>query len=176
MRKVTTIVILMVALFALTALVAFAEGETAKKAEKTHDYVGANKCKMCHKEIYEAWSKTPHASAFSKLSAEEQKKPECVGCHTTGKLADGTVLENVECEACHGPGADYKSIKIMSKKKWAADPDGQLKLAHEAGLTMPPTVDDCTRCHKKEGNPNFKEFNFEERKGKVHPVVAAEGK
>ena len=160
---VLSVMALMVAVFAVFA--------TAEEA--SHDYVGAEKCKTCHKAEYAAWSETGHAKAFDVLSDEEKTKEECVGCHLTGKLADGTALEGVQCEACHGPGSDYKSVKIMSKKKWEADPEGYKKMAIEAGLIY-PTNDNCIRCHTKEGNANFKEFKFEERKGKVHPVAAEE--
>jgi len=182
MRRLPIIAILFAVFSFLMAGALLAGEEADKEAKKemkkeaSHEYVGAKKCKICHKAQFEAWSKTGHAEAFSKLSAEEQKKPECVKCHITGKMADGTVIENVECEACHGPGSDYKSPKIMSKKNWEADPEGQLKLAQEAGLNMPPTEKDCTRCHTKEGNPNFKPFDFEKRRLMVHPIMVEEEK
>lgn len=166
MRKVTTIILLMLALFAFTAVLM---AEDAAKEEVSHEYVGSAKCKTCHKAEFTAWEATPHAKAFSVLSAEEAKKPECIGCHITGTLADGTVIEEVGCEACHGAGGDYKAMSIMSKKKWAAEPEKYKQMAIDAGLIY-PTEETCVRCHKEEGNPNFKEFKFEEMKGKVHPV------
>ena len=172
MRRVTILVIIMTALVAFLGLTAMAE-ET-KKEEVKHDFVGHKKCKTCHKDVYAAWEATGHASGFSKLSDEEKAKPECVGCHTTGKLTkDGSLMENVQCEACHGAGGSYKSAKIMSKKKWAADPETHKKMAIEAGLIY-PTEEDCKKCHRKEGNPNFKEFDFATMKDKVHPVKAEE--
>lgn len=152
-----------------------AKEDAAKKVD--HAYVGAKKCssKACHKDKHTAWSETPHAKAFSVLSAEEQKKPECIKCHSTGTTAKGVFLENIECEACHGPGKDYKSIKIMSKKKWKADPEKHMKMAIEAGLIIPDEKV-CVRCHTKEGNANFKEFKFAERMKLVHPVKEEEAK
>lgn len=141
-----------------------------KKAEP--QYVGAKKCKTCHKAQHAAWLETKHAHAYDALSDEEKKKPECVQCHITGKTAKGDLLEGIQCEACHGPGSMYKSPKIMSKKKWAADPEGYKKKAIEAGLIY-PTKDNCVKCHKKEGNPNYKPFDFEKMKTKVHPTKAA---
>ncbi len=78
-------------------------------------------------------------------------------------------MEGVQCEACHGGGKDYKSIKIMSKKKWKANPDKQRQMAIDAGLIY-PKEEDCVRCHNKK-SPNFKEFKFEERKKLVHPEL-----
>jgi cytochrome c553 len=171
MRKVTTSILFFLALLAITAFVANAGADAAEEKKAEHDYVSAKKCKTCHKAQFASWSETGHAKAFDLLSDEEKKKPECVGCHTTGNLADGTLLEGVQCEACHGPGKDYKSAKIMSKKKWKADPEKHLKMALDAGLVL-PTEETCVKCHTKEGNANFKEFKFEERKLKVHPEPA----
>jgi len=146
-------------------------GEDAKK-EVSNDYVGVKKCKTCHKDKYTAWLETKHANTFSLLSVEEQKKPECIKCHTTGTTIKGVVLEGTQCEACHGPGSKYKSPKIMSKKKWKADPEGHKKLALDAGLVM-PTEKTCKKCHTKEGNTNFKGFDFATAKNKVHPIPEA---
>ncbi|UCD65150.1 MAG: hypothetical protein JSW34_06905 [Candidatus Zixiibacteriota bacterium] len=180
MRKLMVIILLGLALLAFTAMLATAqeaEKEAKKEATKegkgtAHEFVGADKCKLgpCHPTVHESWLATKHAKAFDLLSDEEKAKPECAGaCHITGKLADGTVLEGVQCEACHGPGKDYKSPKIMSKSKWKGDPEAYKKLAIEAGLIY-PTAETCTGCHKEEGNPNFKPFDFEKSKGTVHPA------
>lgn len=185
MRKLMVIALLGLALLAFVALTAVAQEaakEEAKVAAKeakqeakgaAFEYVGAEKCaNMCHKDQYNAWLETKHAKTFDVLSAEEKAKPECGGlCHITGKLADGTVLEGAQCEACHGPGSAYKSPKIMSKAKWPGDPEAYKKAAVEAGLIY-PTAETCANCHKEEGNPNFKPLDFEKSKGTVHPVAA----
>ncbi len=124
-------------------------------------YVGAKKCKACHKEEYKTWTSMTHAKALSVLNAEEQKNPECLGCHTTGygKPAASTAkLENVQCEACHGPGKLYKSVKIMSKSKYKADPEGSREKAIAVGLIL-PTEEVCKQCHN-EKSPQFKGFDF----------------
>ena len=173
MKRLMLVVGLLIALAAFWAVLATAqEGKEAKASDApAHEYVGATKCKICHKPEFTAWEGTPHAKAFDVLSDEEKKKEECVGCHITGTTAKDELLEGVQCEACHGPGGDYKSAKIMNKKKWAAEPEAHKKMAMEAGLIY-PTEDNCKRCHKKEGNPNFKEFDFAKMKDKVHPVAA----
>lgn len=171
MRKVITISLLLVGLLAFMALSLAAQDAKKEEAKKeaAFEYVGAAKCKGCHKEVHTSWMETKHVKAFDILSDEEKKKEECVGCHSTGKMADGTLIGGVECEACHGPGSAYKSMKIMSKKKWAADPEAQKKLAIEAGLLYPGDKD-CRVCHRKEGNVNFKEFNFEKSMPLVHAL------
>ena len=71
-----------------------------------------------------------------------------MACHGTG-APKGVILENVQCEACHGPGSLYKGAHIMSKWKYKQDPETQRKLAVEAGMTP---IDErvCLRCHGKE--------------------------
>ena len=131
-------------------------------------YVGVAKCKTCHSKEFTVWSASPHAGAFNKLSAEERKKPECIGCHVTGNgkpSAAGAVLEGVQCESCHGPGNLYRSVSIMSKKAYEADHEGMHKKALEAGLVI-PTEATCRGCHN-EKSPNFKGFDFKVMSEKI---------
>ncbi len=125
----------------------------ASVASAAPTYIGADKCKLCHKLQYDSWSKTKHAKAFDSLKPEDRTKKECVDCHTT---ADRTDLPGVQCEACHGPGSEYKAISIMKDKAKAI----------AAGLKI-PTEKDCVVCHNKK-SPTFKGFNFAEAVKKVH--------
>jgi hypothetical protein len=72
--------------------------------------VGAAACKMCHKVQFESWNASAHAKT----------KP---------------VLD---CEGCHGPGSEYKAVKVMK------DPAA----AKKAGLIMPDKAQ-CATCHGK---------------------------
>lgn len=175
MRKVAISVLVLVS-FVMVAFLAYAQEEAEAPAteEATFEYVGPSKCKMCHKDVYAAWEKTSHATTYNEdLSAEEQKNPECNVCHITGMMEDGELIENVTCEACHGPGSAYKSPKIMSRK-WNDDPAKYKAAAMEAGLVYPDEEFCTTKCHKKEGNPNFKPFDWERMAPLVHPVATEE--
>jgi len=71
--------------------------------------------------------------------------------------------EGVSCEACHGPGSQYKSLKVM--KDIAA---GTVKGA-DVGLATPDKTL-CVKCHNTK-SPTFKEFKFEEAAKKIaHPL------
>ncbi len=165
-------IILMLAIAAMFALSADPFAGSAVAA----DYVGAAKCKMCHNskamggEQYKIWEKSRHANALNTLKKEgESENPKCIKCHTTGygkPAAAGANLAGVQCEACHGPGSDYKSMKIMSKKAFKADHAAAHKKAEEAGLIMPPTEDVCRGCHNEE-SPKFKGFDFATYKEKI---------
>ena len=152
-------------------------------------YVGAAKCKMCHKgekngNIFEIWEKNSHAKAYATLATEEskaiaqkagikgdpQQAKECLSCHVTGYEAAAdlkdpslTMEEGISCEACHGPGSQYKSLKVM--KDIAA---GTVKGA-DFGLVT-PDINLCVKCHNTK-SPTFKEFKFEEAAKKIaHPL------
>jgi hypothetical protein len=141
--------------------------ETADVAE--HAYVGVRTCKMCHMPYFKAWSSTPHAKALSALGGEKKqdKNPKCVKCHVTGfgrggyQIGkDAPDLANVQCEACHGPGADYKSLPVMK----------DVEKAKAAGLIFPVTENVCVKCHNEE-SPKFEGFDFDKYLAKgVHDI------
>ena len=174
----------------LIAVLAVASGLVFAQGGAKHKYVGVAKCKMCHKGAkkgrqYEIWKASKHAKAYETLKSEESKKiaqkkglkvppyeaPECLKCHVTGYGADKSLFmksfkieDGVQCEACHGPGSDYRKMKIMKDRKKAI----------EKGLD-PISVSDgsaekwCRRCHNEE-SPVFKGFNFKEMWAKIaHP-------
>jgi hypothetical protein len=122
-------------------------------------YVGAAKCKMCHKgakkgEVFEKWEKGPHAKALETLKAKgEDKNPKCLECHVTDVKTAAD--EGVGCEACHGPGSAYKSLSIMKDKAKAM----------ENGL-IEPTEAVCKKCHN-EKSPTFKGFKYDEWAKKI---------
>jgi hypothetical protein len=120
------------------------------------DYIGAAKCKMCHKVEFTSWSEMAHAKAFDVLKPEEQGNAECLKCHATGGSAE---MPGVQCEACHGPGSEYKSMKVMK------DPAA----SKAAGLITPDEAK-CRSCH--EGAPHDqKAFDYATMKdGGKHAV------
>ncbi len=152
-KKTTVLAMLIVAAFAfmLNGLMAqdAAKADAPKADAKKFDYVGDAKCKMCHKVEHTSWLTTAHAKAWNSLKPEEQKKEECIVCHSTGKAADGTLITGVGCESCHGPGSEYKAQKVMKDKA--------LSLA--AGL-IEPKKEVCIKCHN-EKSPTFKGFDFD---------------
>ena len=81
--------------------------------------------------------------AFEALKGAEKADPECLSCHATGygePFSEKTTvkdLRGVQCEACHGPGSEYKSMRVMK------DP----KLARKNGL-LDITRETCLRCHR----------------------------
>ena len=153
---------------------------------KDPQYVGADKCKSCHKADkngaqFKIWSESKHANAYKSLTSKNAaakaeamgvkdplKDDTCLACHTTAhgkKNVDKSysMEEGVSCEACHGPGGDYKKTKVMKDKKEA----------QKAGLLV---ADDktCANCHKKDTKGHENKFTtFENEIKKIaHPVPA----
>jgi len=71
----------------------------------THGKVGDAKCRMCHKLQHDSWSASPHAA------------------------------KHLDCEGCHGGGADF--VKVMRDRTAAI----------AAGLVL-PKPEFCRKCHK----------------------------
>jgi hypothetical protein len=151
----------------------------AQDSTKTPTYIGGSKCKMCHKgekngNMWEIWEGSTHAKSLQTLIDKgEQNNAECLACHTTGHGVAGgygtagmeapEALGSVSCEACHGPGSEYKSKKVME--------DHAASVA--AGLWI-PDENTCKKCHN-EKSPTFKGFNFAEAWAKIKhetPAVA----
>ena len=110
-------------------------------------YMGAKFCRTCHssadKDRYHRWLESRHANTFDALKGAEMTDSRCLSCHTTGydqaisEKSTRKDLRGVQCEACHGPGSLYKSMKVMK------DPE----LARANGL-WDVTRDVCLKCHK----------------------------
>ena len=100
-----------------------------------HAYVGAAKCKMCHKVQYASWETTSHAKATEDAKASDAREfsADCLKCHATNASED---FAGVQCEACHGAGADFKKMSIMK--------DQEKAIAN--GLVI-PTQGTCDSCH-----------------------------
>jgi hypothetical protein len=163
----------------------FANSINSQSAE--HKYVGAKLCGMCHKtesagNQFVIWENSKHAQAYKTLTSVEADKiakekgfttkavetEACLKCHATGYNANASLLtdkfnvsDGVQCETCHGPGSEYKSIKIMKDKK----------LAMENGLIIHENVEEfCVTCHNQE-SPSFKEFSFKEMWAKIEHSI-----
>jgi hypothetical protein len=141
-------------------------------------YVGSERCKECHPNVYKKWSSTRHADALQTLIEGAHGKgkgthvdPECISCHTVGFMYktgyDGTSLTKHlggnGCENCHGPG--NKHVEVMAKIKAGEDVDAKLeeavlKMVHAPRPTREKNI--CSRCHDAENDPEF-DHKFDER-------------
>jgi hypothetical protein len=151
------------------------------------EYVGASKCKTCHKADkngaqFTKWSKEKHSKAYEALKSDGAKKKaevagvkdplndeKCLSCHTTAYTAKNKaksykIEEGVSCEACHGPGSMYKKSSVMKEHKKSV----------EAGMVDKVDEKVCANCHKKDTPGHEGKFTtFEKEFAKIaHPVPA----
>jgi len=141
-------------IFVLAAVVLLA-GLPAQAGD--HAYVGAAKCKMCHKVQYTSWQGTTHAKATDVAKASKDRKFEagCLKCHATNGDEN---LAGVQCEACHGPGADYKKMSVMK--------DQAKSVAN--GLNIPSQAT-CNGCHTGDDHSHKVDFAKEiNNKAAIH--------
>lgn len=142
-------------------------------------YVGATKCKTCHKSEkrgnqMKVWQETKHSQSFEYLKTdqalESAKKralevhpteaADCLKCHgPLHEKAPELKTEGVTCEVCHGPGSGYKKLKIMKSREQSV----------KLGLIVYDTPEAkkklCLACHTNE------DFDFEASWEKIkHPV------
>ena len=139
-------------------------------------YVGAGKCKICHKtekqgKQHPIWESTKHSKSFQALTLEETKaktpdapeNPECLKCHgPLHEKAPEFKEEGVTCEVCHGPGSAYKKLSIMKNREEAVS----------NGLIVYDTVEavkaQCLTCHEM---AHDKPFDFAAAWEKIkHPI------
>ena len=157
--------------------------------EKQRTYVGARKCKTCHKKEkignqFKLWQESKHAKAYKTLLTEKADSismsldsmkavdnKNCLKCHTTAYDVDKSLLgkkfkieDGIQCESCHGAGGDYKKKKIMKKHDLAVA-NGLVEYKDESEIEK-----QCKTCHN-EDSPTYKEFDFKKRWEDIeHPI------
>ncbi len=168
----------------LTLGMALAISGVALAETPEHEFVGVQKCALCHKkpeqgEQVKIWQETAHAKAFEVLATpaaketaaklgidDPQKSGKCLKCHSTAYYFTEQQLtqaiqpeEGISCESCHGPGKDFMKKSVMEDKD----------AAKAAGLII-PDESTCKKCHNPE-SPNYKDFDYKTNWEKIkHPV------
>lgn len=155
----------------------------AQDKAQTFSFIGVDACAPCHKtekqgKQVEIWKNSQHSKAYITLQSEEANKiatekghgrpaievEDCLKCHVSGYNVGAEFLEKkfniadgVQCETCHGPGSEYKPMKVMKNREEAI----------KKGLMVHDDVEKyCVTCHNEE-SPTFKGFNFEEYWAKI---------
>jgi hypothetical protein len=158
----------------------FAGGFNVRAEERDASlYAGTKSCRMCHKKDasgnqYAKWQAAPHAKAYENLASAEakevasklgiadaQKSPKCLKCHSTAynfteKLVESKIAveEGVTCEACHGPGKNYKSKTTMKSREKSI-----------AGGLIYSATKSCVLCHN-DTSPTWKADRYTTKDGK----------
>ena len=145
--------------------------------EECPKFVGAKKCKMCHKkkevgEQYKIWSEARHSEAFELLASENahkvaaklgidnpQKSGKCLKCHATAYFFSEELATNIAVSKKGKPrltveeGVGCESChwagSAYQKKKIMKDFDASVK----AGMNPSPEKN-CIKCHNDQ-NPTW---------------------
>jgi mono/diheme cytochrome c family protein len=108
-------------------------------------YLGVGACQSCHVAEFEVYARTRHSHAYATLASQfVHRDTNCVGFHVTGYGELGgfegvrvrgvsVELIDVQCEACHGPGANHAR-------------DGSYRAT---------AIQSCTKCHTSNDDPDF---------------------
>ena len=115
------------------------------KGDQPSIWAGAESCAECHQAEYAIWQKSRHSHAFAALATKNREFDDsCVGCHSVGFKNQGFInikatpqFANVQCESCHGPGAEHASAPKTVSYKTPAAPGS------------------CVVCHDPENSPDF---------------------
>jgi len=159
----------------------------AQEKESVNSYVGVATCGTCHKtekqgKQLDIWKNSKHSQAYKTLQTEKANEvakklghttaaaetDACLKCHASGYEKDtpisGTkfdMKDGVQCETCHGPGSNYKNLKIMKDKQDSI----------KNGLIIHEKIEEfCKTCHNPE-SPTFVEMNFTESWEKIKHSV-----
>lgn len=134
-------------------------------AHSQHTYIGVDKCKVCHKSEakgnqYGKWLESKHSKAYQSLTTPKaneiagkagitnpSESEKCMSCHSPyGQAVPALKADGIGCEACHGPGSDYKAMNIMKDRNLAKQ-NGLIIYENEEAIKA-----HCMKCHKKD-NP-----------------------
>jgi len=143
-------------------------------------YVGAGKCKMCHKsekqgQQFPLWEAMKHSKSFAALTSDKAievaqeagvdnpaESPNCLKCHAPlAEKAPELKEEGVGCEVCHGPGSAYKKMSIM-KDHAESVKNGMTEYGSPEAIKK-----QCLTCHENAHETTF-DFNASWEKIK-HP-------
>jgi predicted CXXCH cytochrome family protein len=104
------------------------------------------------------WVTTAHADAYATLAASPGAQDFCYTCHTVNEAGNelsaasgwntvqDTAYHDVQCESCHGPGADHVEI-----------PDGGNEPLASIAASLDAT-DGCAECHNGTHHPFVEEW------------------
>lgn len=158
---------------------------TSHATSQEFTYVGAAKCKICHKtekqgKQFPIWEESTHSKSISALSSSEAParakemgvdnpadSPKCLKCHAPlYEKASEFKEEGVTCEACHGPGSAYKKLSVMKSREESVK-NGLIVYDSPEAIKK-----QCLSCHE---NAHGKPFDFDTKWAKIkHPVPEKE--
>ncbi|MGE3181924.1 MAG: multiheme c-type cytochrome [Phycisphaerae bacterium] len=117
----------------------------------TGQFIGSERCSICHNNIHNDWTQTLHGRALETLEEIGQaENSACLPCHVVGFGESGgfvdrattNSLAGVGCEACHGPSRAHAEN------------------VNDESLRPPKNIasEVCGMCHTGSHHPNFDDW------------------
>src|SRR5687768_3661714 len=116
-------------------------------------------CGNCHVGHQTDWVTTRHADAYATLAENPGSQDFCFTCHTVNEsgnevseasgwsVVQDTAYHDVQCESCHGPGADHVEVPDAGNEPLAS-------IAASVDAT-----DGCAECHNGTHHPFVEEWS-----------------
>ena len=138
-------------------------------------FAGSAACADCHREAYDIWKETPHATALVTLEEQSPRRdgdPECLSCHVVGwapqrfepfeggftGMATTPHLAHQGCENCHGPAAAHAAVERGDVRASTTERDA-LRAALAMTIDTPEgrekVIANCLECHDLDNSPKF---------------------
>ena len=129
-------------------------------------------CGNCHVDHQNKWVGTAHADAYAGLVNSGQAQDFCYGCHTVNEkgnqltaaagwnVVQDTAYHDVQCESCHGPGAEHIETPDAS-----AHPLARIRVLTADLATGNIDTDtataagSCAECHSGTHHPFVEEWS-----------------
>lgn len=123
---------------------------------------GQTVCGNCHAQPQAQWSGTKHADAWETLQASGHAQEFCEACHSVSELGNAatepsgytatgaTRYQDVQCESCHGAGAEHVS------NPEAAQPTPAISVLAADGTTY----QNCAECHNGTHHPFVEQWSL----------------
>jgi predicted CXXCH cytochrome family protein len=128
-------------------------------------------CGNCHVDHQNKWVTTAHADAYASLVNSGSAQDFCYSCHTVSQngnqlaaaagwnVVQDTAYHDVQCESCHGPGADHVETPDASDHPLARVRVLAADLATGDIDTDSATVSgSCAECHSGSHHPFVDEW------------------
>ncbi|MFM7035973.1 MAG: multiheme c-type cytochrome [Planctomycetia bacterium] len=154
-------------------------GITPTRHPSGRRFAGSAACAECHRDAYDIWKETPHATALVTLEEQDPRRdrdPECLSCHVVGwapqrfepfeggftSMATTPHLAHQGCENCHGPAAAHAAVERGDVRASTAERDklrAELAMSLDTPEGKQKAVTNCLQCHDLDNSP---EFDFDE--------------
>ena len=189
MSKLYSFFVIPTVLLVITGCVTVASAEEAALEDK--QYVGVERCLLCHQQSATEWNHTVHAKIFSRYPRDEIEARSCEACHGPGsehwlnpakkdsivKFTEGSATpvaeQNAMCLDCHTGGGRIHWVGSAHEDSEVACADCHNPMAKYSAtglLTNSGISETCYGCHTEQRAQFDRRSHMPLREGKISCV------